>query len=212
MMTKKGFTLIEMLVVISVLSVIGVLILNIFTRTLRGNNKSQIIGAIKQNGQSVLETMDKTIRNSDNVVCVSPVGNPPTIVTVKNGCYTRFRFIAPSPSPSPTTNGQIKQDNPQPDQSSPCVLVPPSPLPSSRDITQFTNSVCIDSLVNPNTLSDTNPQTGVSVENVSFTLDRSNGFADQVRIKFDLWPGKGSAQSVAGQIDPVTFQTTINLR
>ena len=84
-MIKKGFTLVEILVVIAILSVLGVLILTIFTRTLRGSNKSQIIGKIKQNGQSVLEQMDKTVRNSDKVVCVISSN----LVVVKNGIYTR---------------------------------------------------------------------------------------------------------------------------
>ncbi len=226
----QGFTLIEMLVVISILSVVGVLILNIFTRTLRGGNKTQIIGTIKQNGQSILENMDKTIRSSDNVVC--PTITPPatssgldTLVVVKNGVYTRYRFISPNSTDitygdCKSVNGCILQDNPTKQN------VDTNP-PRQETDPEFITSVCnVGSLMPRTTLSpvtiisDTNPQTGISVDciapdcnaNPIFKRDRSSGYRDQVTIKFDLWPGKEVSSAVAGQIDPVTFQTTIQLR
>lgn len=202
-MIKKGFTLVEVLVVIAILAIAGTFILTIFTSSLRGSNKSQIVSSIKQNGQSVLETMDKTIRNSDNMVCVSsPTNN--TLVIVKDGIYTRYRFIAPSPSPSPTVNGLIQQDNPAKQ------IV----LGSEETDPEFVNRVCAlgDPMQGVNTLTGTNPQTGVSVENGLFTRTRQPGSKDSVTIKFDLSPGISAPAVVAGQIDPVTFQTTIQLR
>lgn len=195
----------EVLVVMAVLSVVGVLILNIFTRTLRGGNKSQIIGVIKQNGQSVLETMDKTVRGADDVVCIS-LDNK-TLVIVNNGIYTRYTFI--DPATNPAANGYIQQDNPTKGTDSVTDEEQTSPA--------FVNKVCTnnDSVVDPVaevTLTDTNLQTGVSVENGLFTKDESSGFMDQVTIKFDVEPGVEAPQAVAGQIDAVTFQTTIQLR
>ena len=207
---SRGFTLVEILVVISLLSVFGILILTIFTRTLKGGNKSQIIGIIKQNGQSVLDSMDKTIRNSDGVVC--PVVIPPAtiapsaqIVVVKNGTFTRFRFIAPV---STTANGLIQQDNPVKTN-----VAGSNPLREETDA-EFRNRVCniSDTMPQAAILTDTNLQAGVSVENGQFTRDRAAGFKDQVTIKFDLKPGLGVPQSAAGQIDAVSFQTTIQLR
>ena len=216
----------EMLVVISVLSVVSVMILTIFTRSLRGGNKAQIIATIKQNGQSVLENMDKTIRNSDNVVC--PVVTPPAttadsnnLVVKSGGIYTRYRFISPSPSPTPTVNGLIKQDNPTKQS-----VAGVTPAREETDaelrnrICQFTDPLLTSAL----TLTDTNTQTGISVtcaasdgvpdctENPIFSRDRSAGFKDQVKIHFDLKPGVSASQAIAGQIDPVIFQTTIQLR
>jgi len=199
-MIKKGFTLVEILVVIAILSVLGVLILTIFTRTLRGSNKSQIIGKIKQNGQSVLEQMDKTVRNSDKVVCVISSN----LVVVKNGIYTRYRFIPPTSS----ANGLIQQDNPAKQN------VQDSNPPSEETDSEFKNRVCTidDSMSEALIITDTNLQTGVSVENGLFTRDRSAGFLDQVTISFVLKPAVDVSQAVAGQIDPVSFQTTIQLR
>lgn len=210
-MKKKGFTLVEMLIVISILSVVGVLILTIFTRTLRGGNKSQIIGVIKQNGQSVLEVMDKTVRNADNLVCPVVIGSATSassqnLVVVKNGVYTRFRFI--NPVTSPAANGLIQQDNPAKQN-----VEGSNPLREETD-SEFRDRVCqiIDTMPQAVILTDTNNQTGVSVESGLFTKDKSAGFKDQVIIKFNLNHGVEAPSAVAGQIEPVSFQTTVNLR
>ena len=200
--SKKGFTLVEMLVVIAVLSIIGILILTIFTRTLKGTNKSQIISAIKQNGQSVLENMDNNIRNSDNVACIS-LDNK-IIVVDKRGVYIRYTFIDPS-----SANGWIQQDAP---------VKGTDPSTDEEEISVvFVNRVCAnnDSVVNPVspvTLTDTNPQSGVSVTNGIFKRDRLAGFRDSVKIAFEVDNGVGALTALAQEIDPVKFETTIVLR
>lgn len=200
----KGFTLVEILVVVAIVAIMGTVLAAIFVNTLKGGNKAQILANIKQNGQAVLENMDKTIRGADNVVCKSLDGN--TLVVVKNGCYTRYRFVAPSQ----TQNGQIQQDNPQPDSSTSCVTNPPSPTP--KNIKTFTDNVCTDPMINPNILTDTNPQSGVSVANGSFTLKPEAGFRNSVTVSFTLDHGVEAPTAVAGQIDPVEFTTSIGLR
>lgn len=208
---KSGFTLVELLVVIAVLSLLGVLVLTIFTSSLRGSNKSQILLSIKQNGQSVLETMDKTIRNADNVVCPSII--PPAtsassnnLVIVSKGTYTRYRFM----SPTAADNGLIKRDNPT-------KQIDPDTQKEETD-PKFVLRVCNpnDPMSSPVILTDTKPDSGVSIEpNPSqdlFKRNRSFGFKDQVTIKFVVNPGVRAPAVVTGQIDPVTFQTTIQLR
>ncbi len=199
---KKGFTLAEILVVLAVLSLIGVLVVTIFTRSLRGANKSQILSSIKQNGQVVLENIDKTVRSSDNVVC-----SEDTLVVVQNGIYTRYGFIPPL-----NANGFIQQDNPVKENVEGSI-----PLREETD-PEFVNRVCLstDPMLEPVILTDRNPQTGVSVEvregKKLFTRNRSAGFRDQITINFDLKPGVEAPQVIVGQIDPVVFQTTIQLR
>lgn len=208
---KKGFTLVELLVVIGVLSIAGVLVLTIFSRSLRGNNKSQILISIKQNGQSVLETMNKTIRNADKVVCPSIIPPATTaysnnLVVVTKGIYTRYRLVIPSS----TKNGLIEQDNPvkQIDQD------------TGKEETDpvFVNRVCnpVDPMPSPVILTDTKSDTGVSIDKDPnqdlFTRNKSSGFKDQVAIKFIVKPGVQALAAVAGQIDAVIFQTTIGLR
>ena len=206
---RQGFTLVELLVVIAILAIAVTFILTIFTSSLRGSNKSQIVSTIKQNGQSVLETMDKNVRNSDNVVC--PSITPPAttasstnLVVVSKGTYTRYRFIAPSPPVNPTVNGLIQQDNP----------AKQTVLGIEETDPEFINRVCTltDPMQGVNILTDTNPQTGVSAVNGLFTRSRQAGSRDSVTIRFDLSPGISAPAVIAGQIDPVTFQTTIQLR
>lgn len=198
---KKGFTLVEILVVISILSIAGVIILTIFTRILKGNNKAQILAAIKQNGQAVLENMDKTIRGADNVVCIS-LGKE-TIVVVQGGVYTRYKFV--TPRLPDIANGLIQQDNPvQPETG------------NNSDINLFKDNVCTDPMGTDapviNTLTDTDLQSGVSAENGSFNKNPQAGFKDTVTIKFQLTHALNAPAAVAGQIDPVNFETTIQLR
>lgn len=212
-MIKKanGFTLVEMLVVIAILSIVGTLILSIFTRTLQGNNKAQIIGIIKQNGQSILETMDKTIRNADHLVCISTSTNPSignaTLVVVKDGLYTRFRFIQPQPSGNPTANGFIEWES---------FNLPTSPPPGADPrlyIRDFDRTVCNLPSSNPVKLTDTNTQKGVSVVSLTFTEETPQaGYKNIVNVSFVLKAGLQAPAAIAGQIDPVDFQTTIQLR
>lgn len=191
-MKQKGFTLVEILVVMSVLSVVGVIILTIFTRILKGNNKAQILSAIKQNGQAVLENMDKTVRGADKVNCpISGLGK--TLMIEKDGVYTRYRF----------EGGLIKQDH---------------PVPAGSEIanrTLFINSKCdptISMLTNAVVLTDRDPQKGVFVKTGSFESDLAAGFKASVKIKFELDNGAGAPEAIAGQIDPVSFETTVQLR
>lgn len=189
-MMKKGFTLLEIVVVIGVLSIVGVIILTIFTRTLKGNNKAQILVAIKQNGQSVLENMSQTIRNADILACMVNSTNSSTIAVVKNGIYTRYRISFPSDSAC-RPNGCILSDNPF---VSPTLCEAADPMTSAQILT------------------DTNPQTGVSVKNGSFTTNKSAGFKDSVMINFVLGPGIQAPKAISGQIDDVSFETTVQLR
>lgn len=211
--SNRAFTLVEVLVVIGVLSIAGTLVLAIFSSTLRGNNKSQILVSIKQNGQSVLESMTGTIRNADNLIC--PVDSIPTntLVIVKNGIYTRYRIALAGNNKVPSScvaNGCIVSDNP----------VPSTDPDEVANPTLFVNRICDPGSIIPDPLSsalimtDTHPQSGVSVSNQSRLFKRSkvSGFKDGVSINFFLAPAKDASPAVAGQIDPVTFETTIQLR
>lgn len=186
---KRGFTLVEILVVIAVLAIAGLLVLYIFTNSLRASNKAQILSSIKKNGQAVLETMDKSIRNAKNVVCISNSGD--TIVIDNWVKYIRYRF----------TGGKIQQED----------LPKPSSVPAS-DPKYSQSYLCSDPSVSPITLSDTNPQTGVLIQNGLFTLNKSAGFKDTVTIKFEVTYPAGVYPALVGQIDPVNFATTVQLR
>lgn len=198
---KNGFTLVELLVVIAVLFIVGLLVLYIFTNSLRGSNKAQILSSIKKNGQAVLEPIDKQIRSSDNVIC-PPISSLSTsaqssgLVIEKSGAYTRFRFVVATS----TINGTITKDNPTRE--------------STESISSFINRVCNtqDPQSSPLTLSDTNAQTGVSIQNGLFIRNKSSGFKDIVTVKFQVTYPAEVSPAYVGQIDPVEFSTTVVLR
>lgn len=203
-LNSNAFTIVELLVAISVIAVMGAIVTEIFARSLRGGNKAQIIASIKQNGQATLEAMDKTIRNSDEIVCpvilVEGSQSVDTVAVVKDGNYTRFRYNVGSP----TMNGYILRDN---------------PAPQSGELQEtFLLNICSNvdhARSTPVSITDRNTKTGVSVApgvpNI-FTRNKKEGFNDNLTISFALGPGVQAPQAVAGQIDPVTFTTTIQLR
>lgn len=208
--SNSGFTLVEILVVIAVIAIIGTILVAIFTNTLKGSSKSQILSVIKQNGQAVLENMDKTVRGADDVVCpfvIPPVttADSTNLVILSGGIYTRYRFTAPTG----TDNGLIQQDNP----------IKQTDVATGKEETDtaFFNRVCtpddpMTQLTQISILTDANPQMGVSVENGLFTRRTEPGFKDSVTVKFTLGPGTQAPSTVTGQIDPVNFQTTVQLR
>ncbi len=208
---RNGFTLVELLVVIAILSVALTLVLTIFTRTLRGGNKSQVISSIKQNGQAVLDLMDKTVRSSDRVVCTSDTGD--TMVVVKNGLYTKYKFLPPTA----TENGYIQQEEFN-------LPTEPGDRDESGYLRDFELGVCSDPFTNPQIITDTNAQSGASINckavsgtpncltNPIFVRTKQAGFKDQITIQFEIKSGVGAAQATAGTIDPVNFKTTIFIR
>lgn len=219
-MTNKGFTLAEMIVVMAITAIVGTIFVVIFSNTLRGSNKAQILAVIKQNGQAVLDSIDKTIRNSDNIICPTTTDVPSnTIVVVKNGIYTRYRIAlygdgagtAPGDCLGTGANGCIAQDNP--------VKIIDVATGQLQTDTAFIYDVCLSTSLMPRDVTqpvqivtDTNIQSGVSVSSGSFTINKSSGYKTNVTINFILATGAGVPTAISDQIDHVSFQTSIELR
>lgn len=191
----RGFTLIEILVVLTVLTLTGGLLLAILTQFLSVSNKSQIVLVIKQNAQQVLNTLDKNIRNADNIVCVSTTPAN-TLVIFKDGIYTRYRLILQTTA----VNGFVAFDKPTPT--------------AAETPTSFINRICnpTDPLSSPTVLTDQNILSGVSLTSGQFIRDKLAGFRDKITIEFILDQGVAVKGSLATRVDPVTFKTTVELR
>lgn len=70
--TSHGFTLIEFLIVIGILSLsVGSIIL-LLTTVLRGANQTNINAEVKQNGQAVLDVIERELRGASGVVGLTP--------------------------------------------------------------------------------------------------------------------------------------------
>ena len=61
---KLGFTLLETLVVVTLLAIVGGASMTFFTSILKGSNQATITAEVKQNGQVVLDSLEKQIRNA----------------------------------------------------------------------------------------------------------------------------------------------------
>lgn len=202
-MKKRGFTLIELLVVVAVIAVVGVILTQVFYSSIRAGNKSQILAAIKQNGQSALDIMDKTIRSADQVVvsCSSGivVASSALIIPLPSawsGVYTRYRIIPEQGS----SNGKILVDY-------------PSLTPQDIDTPTELTDLCTTGIQSaPSTLTDDNTKTGVSVSSGSFTKNSLPGYKDSVTINLVIKPPTLAPKVIADSIDPVTFTTTVQLR
>lgn len=213
----KGFTLLEVLVVMGISAVMLTILTQVFFSSLRGNNKATLLSTIKQDGINIVDMLDKNIRNSDVVLCpVIPLGqdsitcNPVidsgpnssspcnSLVISKNGSYTRYRFV----SPTTTQNGQLIQD---------------VPVRSEEEaINDFTRRICGNddplNTANQVSLTNINTKSGVSLTDGIITRGRLAGFKDIVTINFKLGPPIQMSKIYSGQIDPVPFDTSVELR
>lgn len=63
----RGFTLIELLVVITILAIAASTALLVFSSVLKGSNQARVTQEVKQNGQAVLDSVEKDIRSSSDV-------------------------------------------------------------------------------------------------------------------------------------------------
>lgn len=220
---QKGFTLIEVMVVIAVLGVIGIVLSDLLTRAFSGSDKTRLLARVKNNGQSALNIIDQTIRGSDVVVCPAYGVSDPNnslVVRGKDGAYVRFRYQPQTASP--LVNGVIYKLT-----FSPAILerIDPDNLPiklcqaqalSDDNGTMLTFNGTANGEV---AITDIDLINGVSVSNVTaqpvFKRLQSGGFADVVEVKFLLSPGLstgGGIENTLGGAGSVLFQTSIQLR
>lgn len=85
---KRGFTLLETLISITIVGGVGILIAQVFFTTTKINTKTELLKDVKQNGQYGIDTMSRLIRNSyaienSDVSCTS-VGSAQTSLAVTN--------------------------------------------------------------------------------------------------------------------------------
>lgn len=80
---KSGFTLIEMLVVVTLLSTVGLMAVSIFFSTLRGGTKAELLKEVKQNGNYTISVMERMIRNA-RFITSSCDGTPQASIKIVN--------------------------------------------------------------------------------------------------------------------------------
>ena len=65
---KFGFTVIELLVVSGIISLMTVVIAQVFFTTIRTNTKSEVLREVKQTGDRTLDTMTRMIQNASSII------------------------------------------------------------------------------------------------------------------------------------------------
>jgi type II secretory pathway pseudopilin PulG len=81
----KGFTLLETLISIGIISTVGILIAQVFFATTRSNTKTEVLKDVKQNGEHAIEVISRMIRSSINVetTCLT-TGSTLTSLDIRN--------------------------------------------------------------------------------------------------------------------------------
>lgn len=91
----KGFSLIEILIVISIFAVVGILSTRAILLTMRGAKKSDSLVRVRENVNYALSIIERQVRNSESVICststptlinyISLEGTPATFSCVTSG-------------------------------------------------------------------------------------------------------------------------------
>lgn len=197
--SQHGFSLVEVLVSVTVLIILSVVLTQALSRTFKGNTKSEQISTIKQNGQYMLTVIENDIRSSDEVICSTS-----QILVLHNYAGNYVRFILTTEDGS--NNGKISReiftysDNlTQPANMCDLNNTPnPSPIPFPSQAPILNNDALS---LNPVSIKTTNSP--------GFSVDKRIGYKDVVAIKFDLGPGLNTGGS---SLDVYSFQTSIQLR
>lgn len=114
MSNRNGFTLIEILVVIAILSIVLVAFSSTLFSILNGEAKTEVSNQVKQNGEYVLSFIDQTIRNARNIA-VSGGGSVLTAVNPDgNSSTTTISCVTGNPNKFTLTSTGVPPINSQP--------------------------------------------------------------------------------------------------
>lgn len=164
---RAGFTLIEVIVAVSILGIIGFVMASILAKSFNAGDKSQAFGSLKQNGQNIINTLENNIRDSQAIVCVGQSNNVVTIQK-KDGVFLRY---------------SIKSGN------APYVLLEDRPDLADIESPINTKNFCDLNLVpekNPTALNDIDPINGTSIESLDFKINDTPSGKDSLKIFFKL--------------------------
>lgn len=213
-MKKRGFTLVELLVVVSIMSILGLIFTNTLVQSLRGQNKVKVINQVKQNGQVVMDKLSNSLRQAEKVICTgaSVAGSPlDTVIIYKNGTYSRFRFHPPNSTSctgSTPSNGCIKQND-----------FALSDIPNGvleQNLCTRTQSEGL--ATNVFIVTDTDTVNGVSLrfngQNPIFKENPSPGFNNTITVNFTVSPGVKAGQAFESQVEAagIVFTTTVQTK
>lgn len=218
---EGGFTLVELIMAISIISILGLITTGILVQTLRGENKARVVGRVKQNGQVALDKLSEQIRQARSIVCVGSAGlasgegaTDSLVLQKTDNSYIRFRFYPPSLS----VNGYIAFDLPPSPESDPSIG--PEDRRNSRWLCQQTQPVNAR-----RNLTDTDVNSGISLDYLSsgqdpnftnkiFSLEQQSGSNSLIFMKFRVFTGIKSGNLFESNVgdDGIVFATSVQKR
>lgn len=89
---KNGFTLVEMLIVVTLLGIFSVAVTQVFFTILRTQAKTQSIAEAKQSGDYAFSVMETAIRNAKSIDFPVCGDSDPTSITITNQDDTQITF------------------------------------------------------------------------------------------------------------------------
>ncbi|MCX7928282.1 MAG: type II secretion system GspH family protein [Patescibacteria group bacterium] len=88
----QGFSLVEMIIVISVFSILAVVVTQSLTLSLRGAQKGRAVGSVRENLEFAISVMERQLRNAKSLNCAE--SNHNTLVYVDSyGNNARFACV-----------------------------------------------------------------------------------------------------------------------
>lgn len=203
MIKQIGFSLMEVMIAITIIGVVGIISVNIFTQTLKTSSETDTLSNLKQNGEQVVNSLTEAIRSAEAVVCYGPPDNtylPPDntrknrlVIRTADGKYIKFRFVDPTlGSAGVTSNGYLsRQEGLDPNQLDTfCSTDTPSP------------AVVV--------LSNNNSLTGVSISQGKFNKISGSQNRDTIAITFNVNPALKAGGTLGSDI--AAMQTTVQVR
>ncbi|OGG01840.1 hypothetical protein A2Z33_01140 [Candidatus Gottesmanbacteria bacterium RBG_16_52_11] len=83
MRRPNGFTLVEILVSITIIAIISVVVVQAFVSIIRVNTKTEALKEVKQNGEYVLSVLTRKIQNSTEITSTCDGTNVNTLQVIK---------------------------------------------------------------------------------------------------------------------------------
>ena len=103
---KKGFSLVEVLVVISIFAFLGIIVTQMIASSVRSAKKSQNINLVRGSISSAVETINRFIRGAKGITCPLPV---PTRINYSDeaGASTYFECTGDNIASGSATIGDV---------------------------------------------------------------------------------------------------------
>lgn len=80
-LSLTGFSLLEMLVAVGIFAVLAIITTQTILLSIKGANKSEAVGKVKDNVDYAVSVIERNLRNSTSVKCINPSGTSYTAVS-----------------------------------------------------------------------------------------------------------------------------------